>query len=222
MNKLFTYTGVSAEEIPSKLAEPFDDPKAYKGVPGGADLTDINTGHMIERVTEVFGPKGLGWNLTWDPDMMSMPEGEKRATAHLRYAIFRYILWDEAGNAFQYDIPTGGVNTNSVEYAEEGARTSALGAALKGLCFQLPVYKGHLNHHNQGAYNGQSKNGKPKAAVVDKTPKGLVALGKELGLADGKEVTAALLTAKIEAFDPEKWDQMVKAVERAAEVKQSA
>ena len=33
-----TFTGIPAGEIPTRLAEPFDDPRAYKGVPGGADL----------------------------------------------------------------------------------------------------------------------------------------------------------------------------------------
>ena len=150
---LFTFTGIPVGEIPTKLAEAFTDPKAYKGVPGGADLTDINTGHMIERVTEVFGPKGIGWNFSYDPDMMEVLGNEKRVMAHLHFAIFRYFLWDETGqNVFQYDIATSGASNNNYEYAEEGARTSALGAALKGLCFQLPIYKGHLSHHNQTAY----------------------------------------------------------------------
>ena len=51
-----------------------------------------------------------------------------------------------------FEIVTSGANANNIEYAEEGARTSALGAAIKGLCFQLPVYKGQLDHHNVEKY----------------------------------------------------------------------
>jgi hypothetical protein len=51
---LMTLSGVPASQITMRLAEPFNDPKAYKAVPGGADLTDINTGFMLERVNEVL------------------------------------------------------------------------------------------------------------------------------------------------------------------------
>ena len=149
--QLHTYAGVPAAEIPARLAEPFDDPKAYKGVPGGADLTDIGTGFMLERITQVFGPKGLGWNFQFNPDdlLVTNPD-DKRVLVRLRYAVFQYTLFGPDGQAQTFEIPTSGANANSLEYAEEGARTSALGAAVKGLCFQLPVYKGQLDHHNAG------------------------------------------------------------------------
>lgn len=162
---LFTLTGVPVEQISQRLAMPFDDPRAYKAVPGGADLTDINTGHMLERVTQVFGLKGLGWNLLFNQDDVEVigdPTVAKRLTVRLRYAIFQYVLVDEQGARQVCEISTGGVNTNDFAYAEEGARTSALGAALKGLGFQLPVYKGMLDHHNAAKIIGS--NGKQPAA----------------------------------------------------------
>ena len=150
---LHTYTGIPAGEIPARLAEPFNDPLAYKGVPGGADLTDISTGHMLERVTQVFGPKGLGWNFLFERDDLEFVNpGEKRVLVRLKYAKFQYTLFAADGQAHTFEIATSGANANSIEYAEEGARTSALGAALKGLCFQLPVYKGQLDHHNVAKY----------------------------------------------------------------------
>jgi hypothetical protein len=149
MTKLFTFTGIPVMEIPAKLAEPFNDPKAYKGVPGGADLTDICTGHMIERITQVFGPKGIGWNFLWSAeDMEILNPLERRVLARLKQAVFSYVLLDESGAPHPFEIQTSGANANELVYAEEGARTSALGAAVKGLCFQLPVYKGQLDHHN--------------------------------------------------------------------------
>ena len=162
-NSYHTFTGLPASEIPVRLAEPFDDPKAYKGVPGGADLTDISTGHMLERITQVFGPKGLGWNFQFDKDdLVVVNPDEKRVLARLRYAVFQYTLFGPDGQAQTFTIATSGANTNSLEYAEEGARTSALGAAVKGLCFQLPVYKGQLDHHNAGKF--AAAGGKPAPA----------------------------------------------------------
>jgi len=163
--QLFTFTGLPAGEIPTRLAEPFSDPKAYKGVPGGADLTDINTGHMIERITQVFGPKGVGWNFLFNrDDIETSGLGEKRVLVRLKYAVFQYRLFDAEGQAQVFEIVTSGANSNSIEYAEEGARTSALGAAIKGLCFQLPVYKGLLDHHNVERYLSGSTGTKPPAA----------------------------------------------------------
>jgi hypothetical protein len=154
-DKLFTLTGMPVSQIVEKLAEPFE-PQAYKGVPGGADLTDINTGYMIERATQVFGLRGLGWKLEYSPEAMvfiGLGEG-KRVTAHLKYAVFSYALVNERGEINWYPIITGAANTNDYAYAEEGARTAAIGAALKSLCFQLPVYKGQLDHHNAGKLLG--------------------------------------------------------------------
>ena len=173
--QLKTFNGLPASDIPARLAEPFDDPKAYKGVPGGADLTDISTGHMLERITQVFGPKGIGWNFVFDPaDLELVNPGEKRVMARLRYAVFAYTLYSEAGEAHTFEIGCSGVNSNAVEYAEEGARTSALGSAIKGLCFQLPVYKGQLDHHNAGKViagaSGKSAAAPKPAAKAEPAP----------------------------------------------------
>lgn len=171
IDNLFTLTGIPVDQIFARLAEPFDDPKAYKAVPGGADLTDISTGHMLERVNQVFGPKGLGWNLLFskdDVDVIGDPATAKRIMVRLKYAIFQYTLVDAQGERQVYEIPTGGVNTNEFAYAEEGARTSALGAALKGLGFQLPVYKGLLDHHNAAKVIG----GDGKSAAAESSGDG--------------------------------------------------
>ena len=178
-DKLFTLTGMPVSQIAEKLAEPFE-PQAYKGVPGGADLTDINTGYMIERATQVFGLRGLGWKLEYNPENMvfiGLGDG-KRITAHLKYAIFSYALVNEEDMISWYPIITGAANTNDFAYAEEGARTAAIGAALKSLCFQLPVYKGLLDHHNAslmlgegaepgGNGNGQNGNGASSPRSTD-------------------------------------------------------
>ncbi len=132
-----------------KLSRP-----VLRGEGGGntADLPD----YMIERATQVFGLRGLGWKLEYSPEAMvfiGLGEG-KRVTAHLKYAVFSYALVNEQGEIRWYPIITGAANTNDFAYAEEGARTAAIGAALKSLCFQLPVYKGQLDHHNAGKLLG--------------------------------------------------------------------
>lgn len=150
-----TIAGVPAHQIRARLAEPFSDPKAYKKVQGtGADLTDIKTGHMLKRVNEVFGIKGLGWNLLYERDDLVTPKASnKRILVRLKYAEFVYFLvHKESGQQVEIRIPTSGANENTPQYAEEGAKTVALGTALKGLGFQEDVYLGHLNHRNAGSY----------------------------------------------------------------------
>ena len=164
-----TVTGVSLEDIPARMQELFSDQRAYRGVPGAADLTDINTGFTLQRVTEVFGLKGFGWNFTWNPtDLEIVQLNGDRVLARLRYALFQYRLVDEKGESYWIDIPTAGANENKAVYAEEGARTSAMGAALKGLTFQLPVYQGLYNHHN--AAGEQKRSAAPAPAVKKPAP----------------------------------------------------
>jgi hypothetical protein len=145
--KYTTFTGIKAEEIPNALSNRFP-PEAYKAVGGSsADLTDINTGFMIERVTAVFGPKGLGWNLIYNPNDLSSGGDSGRTVARLN-ATFIYSLWDDQGTKFDCAFPVSAVNENKYLYVDEGVRTSCVGAALKWLCFQNDVYKGQFDHHD--------------------------------------------------------------------------
>ena len=164
--KYTTFTGIKAEDIPAAFTAPLPPP-AFKGVPGGADLTDINTGYMIERVTEVFGPRGLGWNLLYDPANLRVGDGN-RPTARLD-ATFTYALWGDKDERIDCLIQVSGVNQNDAKYVEEGVRTSAIGAALKWLCFQNAVYKGQYDHHDaakelQGNGNGSTTQRQPATA----------------------------------------------------------
>jgi hypothetical protein len=151
---LRTYTGIRIEEVPNILAKPFADPKAYRPIPGTPPLTDINTGFMLERVTQVFGLKGIGWNLLFIPENMeiSYRDEDRWVSARLRYAELVVNFLDEKDEVVAMRIPTSGASTNEPGYAEEGARTSALGSALKGMCFQLGVYKGELDLASSGLF----------------------------------------------------------------------
>jgi hypothetical protein len=153
--KYTTFTGVKAEDISGALKERFPA-EAYKGVPGGADLTDINTGFMIERVTSVFGPKGLGWNLLYNPNDLTNTGDSGRVVARLS-ATFVYSLWKEDGDKIDCAFPVSGVNENKFNYVDEGVRTSCVGAAIKWLCFQNDVYKGQFDHHDAQAEQQAAK-----------------------------------------------------------------
>ena len=165
-----TIAGIPADQIRSRLAEPFSDPSAYKKVNGtGADLTDIKTGHMLKRINEIFGIKGLGWNLLYNrDDLISPDDADGRILVRLKFAEFVYFLvHNESGEQVEIRIPTSGANENTPQYAEEGAKTVALGTALKGMGFQEDVYLGYLNHRNAATYRRPGKrnsNGNGKAA----------------------------------------------------------
>jgi hypothetical protein len=165
--KYTTFTGIKAEEIPAKLAEHFP-PQAYKEVPGGAKLTDINTGFMIERLTEVFGPRGLGWNLVYDPASINVGDGS-RPLARLD-ATFVYYLWGDDGARIDCPILTSGVNQNDEKYVEEGARTAAIGGALKWLCFQNDIYKNTWNHNDARRESQGNPTGNKPATTGSKSP----------------------------------------------------
>lgn len=225
--ELKTLTGIPANEVPTKLSELFADKKAYKGVPGGANLTDINTGFMIERATQTFGLRGLGWRLDYQPEHLVIDGDIKRPTASLQYAVFSYLLVDDGGSQVKCEIPVSGVSKNNLEYAAEGARTSAIGAALKSLCFQLPIYKGLEDHNSigRGQTTGQT-NGKTTAKSNGQTPPKDNQLEKNaenfqrwatgtMGL-EPAAIKAALAEIEITSFDIERWDDMIAAVKKTA------
>jgi len=153
LEKLKTLTGIPANKIGAHLEKPFDDPKAYSKIRGGAggaaNLTDIETAWMIERLNEVFGPYGLGWFLEWDPDQVRVVQNEKSWTATLSRAEFRYILLCREDEERICTAPcSGGSNNIELGYALKGMETSAIGNAISKMRFQEQVYKGKLTHEN--------------------------------------------------------------------------
>lgn len=198
--KYTTFTGVKAEDIPAKMAERFPN-EAYKGVPGGADLTDINTGFMIERLTQVFGPKGLGWNLICDTSSLRI--GDSNRPLARMDATFTYALWDDKDQRLDCAIQVSGVNQNDSKYVEEGVRTSATGAAIKWLCFQLDIFKGQFDHHDA---QRDADNARKAAAANNKPAQGTKPTTQApAGNGNG--------TQKAAAYVPEQWTP-----ETAAEV----
>jgi hypothetical protein len=219
ISEVKTLTGVTYTEIIARLREPFEA-AAYKAVPGGADLTDINTSYMIERLTEVFGLRGLGWNLEYNPEDLVTEGDGKRVMRHLKFATFSYALVDSEGNLHAFSFPTSGKSENMPAYSEEGARTNAFGAAVKTLCFQVDVYKNTLNHHNAGKArtNGNGKASSQPAEVQDPpvgTQADLMKWAKDNFGMEPAAMGAALKKAEIKQFDPKDWEAMVKAIRLA-------
>lgn len=174
LEKLKTLTGITANKIGESLEKPFDDPKAYSPIRGGAggaaNLTDIETAWMIERLNEVFGPYGLGWFLEWDPEQVRVVQNEKSWTATLTRATFRYILLDKDGQEKSCTAPcSGGSNNKELGYALKGMETSAIGNAISKMRFQEQVYKGKLTHENAAKILKSRAGSGTEGAVKKKT-----------------------------------------------------
>jgi hypothetical protein len=177
-NALKTLTGMTLTEALEKFQSPLE-PAAYKGVPGGANLTDIDPSYLTEIATQVFGICGIGWFYTCrNPQVRSEP----RSSSRREYAAYvasvelelRYRVWtiDESTMITSEPVLSTGGSENEVEaYAVRGALTNAIGAAFAKLCWQLPVYQGKLTHQNAGKVSAMAKAkesamAQPKAEVV--------------------------------------------------------
>jgi hypothetical protein len=151
-----TFTGLSLEEASAKLDKelPAD---AYKKVPGGANLTDINPNYMRMILNEVFGMCGFGWGYDYDPIAMTTRNEERTKRNGTKYSVvvaalthltFWYRLQDDT-NIVECSIPASGASDNSSDaYSMKGAITNAIGNAVSNIGFQLSVYLGKRDHMN--------------------------------------------------------------------------
>lgn len=145
LNKLRTLTGMSWDDVKTKMQETLPD-DAYKPIVGiaGGTLTDIDSAYMLEVTTDCFGPCGIGWGISYKPEDVVVTDqgqdkGQNRFLVSINYADFWYLMGDT-----KYLITTSGGSISShVAFAIKGAQTSAIGSAVSRLLFQLEVYKGH-------------------------------------------------------------------------------
>jgi uncharacterized protein (DUF3820 family) len=179
LDKFKTWTGIPASKIPDELAKYFDDARAYKSISGGtagaANLTDIDTAFMFERLNEVFGPCGLGWGLEFDRESVVTEAAGKQVSVALMRAEFWYELLGEEAARRVHILTTGGSKNTELAYALKGTLTSAIGNAVSKLRFQEDVYKGILDHNNASqklramrAANGK-KPGNPGSAPPERS-----------------------------------------------------
>lgn len=172
-----TLTGIPLSDLAGRLdAELPGD--AYKAVPGGIGLTDIDPGYMRETLNEVFGMCGVGWGYKYAPDDMhvtaedrSRSSGGNRRVhiATLKRLTFWYRLVTGNGNGTTvnglHEIDASGGSENDVEaYAMKGAITNALGNAVSNIGFQKSVYLGKRSHKTVGGKAAPAAKSAPKSA----------------------------------------------------------
>ena len=173
-----TLTGMSLEDVAVRLDEqlPAD---AYKPVPGGADLTDIDPNHMRKVLNEVFGVCGFGWGYDYDPstirsrtDVRTNKSGREYTViiVTLSFLNFWYKL-HEGDEVVVCHVPATGSSENSKDaYALKGALTNAIGNAVSNIGFQQSVYLGKRDHRTVKKTAGASEKTRPtqKRAVSSK------------------------------------------------------
>jgi len=148
-----TLTGMTLEAAATRLDEQLP-PDAYKPVPGGADLTDIDPNYMRKVLNEIFGVCGYGWGYQYNPDTIrsrsEVREGRRGdrtvIIVTLAYLNFWYKLAD-GEDLIVCEVPATGSSENSNDaYALKGALTNAIGNAVSNIGFQQSVYLGKRDH----------------------------------------------------------------------------
>ena len=162
-----TLTGMTIENLREALDQNFE-PAAYKNIPGGADLTDIDPAYMKKCLNDVFGICGLGWGYEYNPADMVIEAGSKAdwTGAFLKAGIFWFKLVDDSGQEHKVTIQaSGGSENKRVEFALKGALTNMISNAVSQIGFQESVYMGRRSHRTE---NGDSRQrpGKPAAKAA--------------------------------------------------------
>jgi len=156
-----TLTGLTVEAARAKLDEELPG-NAYKRIPGGADLTDINPGYMRKTLNDVFGICGVGWGYSYSPSDLHVSydgNGQKAVSATLLHLVFWYKLTD-GENVLTLEIPaTGGSENRNASFAMKGALTNAIGNAASNVGFQESVYMDLRSHATVGRKPAQATSG---------------------------------------------------------------
>jgi len=143
LDEITTLTGIKIVDAIAKLNERLED-KAYKEIPMGKfKLTDISPAYLIEKLTEVFGPYGLGWMYHFDKDDINCTVSEPWQATVIGLEFYYTLVWGGETHKIGPVVSTGGArNSKNVEYALKGAITNAIGTAAHRIGWQLDVYKG--------------------------------------------------------------------------------
>jgi len=162
---------MTLEEVAVRLDEqlPAD---AYKPVPGGADLTDIDPNHMRKVLNEVFGVCGYGWGYDYDASTIRSRTDVRTNRSGKEYTViivtlsflefwYKLIIDDDV---LVCNVPATGSSENSNDaYALKGALTNAIGNAVSNIGFQQSVYLGKRDHRTVKKTGSASRKGKAKA-----------------------------------------------------------
>ena len=172
LKNLRTLTGFSLEQLIAEFDKelPAD---AYKPVPGGANLTDIDPGYMKRVLNQVFGTCSMGWGYTYDPANLTVEAGMKKGNkgdypavfATLSHLTFWYkMVGGDQVHTFTIDA-SGGSDNGVAAYAMKGAITNAIGNAVSQMGFQESVYLG-MRSHITVAKKATTSSAKPTKATV--------------------------------------------------------
>ena len=162
-----TLTGMTLEEVSVRLDEQLPQ-DAYKPVPGGADLTDIDPNHMRKVLNEVFGVCGFGWGYDYDASTIRSRTDVRTNRSGKEYTViivtlsflelwYKLVIDDEV---LVCNVPATGSSENSNDaYALKGALTNAIGNAVSNIGFQQSVYLGKRDHRTVKKTAGASRKG---------------------------------------------------------------
>jgi len=151
-----TMSGLSWEQAIAKLKEALPE-SAYKAIEGSKfGGTDISPAWLIEKVTDIFGPCGIGWTYTYDQgdaEVKQITKTTKKGEVYTVWAAWLkrmelQIQWTIRTKELEGPtwagtiLSTGYSEGDNPAYALRGAVTNALGSAFSKLCWQVHIYKG--------------------------------------------------------------------------------
>lgn len=216
LKDMTTLTGLSWDEAKDELKALLPD-VAYKPVPGGADLTDINPGFMIERLTDIFGPVGAGWGYDYDVESLDIYPENRESSKGRQYRAYvtiikKGVVWYVLTNGKEAHrftvVSNGGGDNDRPEWSLNGAVTTLISGGVKRLCWQIKVHQGLVTHHNIKQANQQvSQPSKPKKVERPLEPEQLkeMLIRKAEDIASGGDIrlksnTRGLVVAMLEKF----------------------
>ena len=155
MKNLKTLTGIHALKLPEVLDRPLPN-SAYKVIPGGANLTDIDASWQRRAFNSIFGLYGIGWGFDFIPenvDVRNEPNKNGKMESLVRIiGHFWFILTDGKENRkVSYPVTGGNGSYQNEGYALKGAVTNAISFGASMIGWQESVYMGIRTHKNPQA-----------------------------------------------------------------------
>jgi len=151
---------------------------AQKAITGGrlSGMTDINPQWRIEKLTEMFGPCGIGWKVkTINKWIEEGANNEKAAFMDIELYVKVDGEWSEAiegtGGASFVSKEKNGMYTSDECY--KMAKTDALSVACKMLGIGSDIYRGYndsskySNNNNKGKSGNTGNTSTPKEQTED-------------------------------------------------------
>lgn len=131
------------------------------------NFTDINPMWRIKRLTEIFGPCGVGWY--WGEPQFKREDNGDTVTIHCKVALYIKVegewsqpIWGVGGNTLQYITKEGYYKVTDEAY--KMAYTDACGIAAKQLGLGADIWFAH----DKTKYTAQDKTQEEKRPAKTK------------------------------------------------------